>query len=163
MSVEDDEVETALTRRPGFLIRRLHQIHLAMFYEACAGFNVTPVQSSILTVLASGPALDQARLAAAIGVDRATVGQVIRRLALRNLVARDKSSVDKRLKLVRLTVEGRLLLAHVAPLTAAAHARMLTALPACERQRFMMSLTNLVEANNDLGRAPLRSGAAMPD
>ena len=155
---EFDE-ETELSERPGFLIRRLHQIHLAMFFEACAGYNVTPVQSSILTVLAKQPALDQAKLAAAIGVDRATVGLVIRRLAARKLVQRSASGEDKRLKLVRLTAEGRALLARIAPLAAAAHERTLAALSVQERKQFMACLMKLVEAENKLGRAPLRWGS----
>jgi len=32
-----------LASRPGFLIRRLHQIHLSLFAEECASFKVTPV------------------------------------------------------------------------------------------------------------------------
>ena len=34
----------SLMRRPGFLVRRLHQIHLALFAEECAAFDLTPVQ-----------------------------------------------------------------------------------------------------------------------
>ena len=46
-----------LARRPGFLIRRLHQIHLALFADACGEFGVTPVRYSILTVAAGNQAL----------------------------------------------------------------------------------------------------------
>ncbi len=159
----DVSADTELTERPGFLIRRLHQIHLAMFYEACAGLNITPVQSSILTVLARRQGLDQAGLAAMIGVDRATVGQVIRRLAARGLVERGNSSEDKRLKLVQLTEEGRVLLDRIAPLTAAAHRRTLAALSDEERKHFMGYLKKLVEADNAHGRAPLRWGPALPE
>ena len=41
-----------LSDRPGHLIRRLHQIHVAMFLNKCSDFNLTPVQFGILTVLA---------------------------------------------------------------------------------------------------------------
>ncbi|MFG1462541.1 MarR family transcriptional regulator [Xanthobacter sp. DSM 24535] len=134
-----------------------------MFYEACAGLNITPVQSSILTVLARHDGLDQANLAAMIGVDRATVGQVIRRLAARGLVDRENSSEDKRLKLVRLTDEGRAFLDRIAPLTAAAHRRILAALTDAERAHFMTYLKKLVAADNEHGRARLRWEAALPD
>lgn len=150
-----------LNGRPGFLIRRLHQIHLALFYEACRGFNITPVQSSILTVLAEHGAMDQARLAVMIGVDRATVGQVVKRLAARAFVDRTESVEDKRLKLVKLTEKGSALLASIAPLTAAAHRRTLAALSPRERRHFLISLKKLVEANNALGRAPLQWGRGM--
>ena len=48
-----------LSRRPGFLIRRLHQIHLALFAEECKAFGVTPVQYSILTALEHMGAAEQ--------------------------------------------------------------------------------------------------------
>jgi hypothetical protein len=40
-----------LQERPGFLIRRLHQIHTALFADECAGESITPVQYSILIAL----------------------------------------------------------------------------------------------------------------
>src|SRR5438046_9479764 len=63
----------ALEARPGFLIRRLHQIHLSLFAEECAPFNVTPVQYSILTAVTAQPGLEQAALAQEVGIDRATL------------------------------------------------------------------------------------------
>jgi hypothetical protein len=35
--------EMPLWGRPGYLLRRLHQIHYALFFEECAGFDITPV------------------------------------------------------------------------------------------------------------------------
>jgi len=49
--------------RPGFLLRRLHQIHYALFFEECAGFDITPVQYGLLTTLSLNPDLDQNSLA----------------------------------------------------------------------------------------------------
>ena len=39
----DDWHGKPLQERPGFLIRRLHQIHVALFIEECAADSVTPV------------------------------------------------------------------------------------------------------------------------
>ena len=58
---------TDLWARPGFLIRRLHQLHIAVFLEECAEFDVTPVQYAVLSVLYDGEALDQVSVAAEIG------------------------------------------------------------------------------------------------
>src|ERR1700760_3299738 len=41
-----------LDQRPGFLIRRMHQIHVALFQERCAEFELTPLQYSLLSALA---------------------------------------------------------------------------------------------------------------
>ena len=48
-----------LSQRPGFLIRRLHQIHVALFQEACGEFEITPLQYSLLSALAARETADQ--------------------------------------------------------------------------------------------------------
>jgi len=55
--------------RPGFLLRRLHQIHYALFFEECAGFDITPVQYGLLTTVSLNPDLDQNSLARELGID----------------------------------------------------------------------------------------------
>src|SRR5262245_6947603 len=89
-----------LSARPGFLIRRLHQIHLSLFAEECAAFEVTPVQYSILTAVAARPGLEQVALAQEVGVDRAAMANVVARLAQRGMVRRVQCKEDRRLKLV---------------------------------------------------------------
>ena len=75
-----------LFKRPGFLLRRMHQIHLALFAEECGTFDITPVQYSIMTVAGAQPNLDQAQLAYEVGVDRATLANVVARLESKGLV-----------------------------------------------------------------------------
>jgi DNA-binding MarR family transcriptional regulator len=150
------ETYRVLARRPGFLIRRLHQIHLALFAESCGAFGVTPVQYSILTVAAAQPGLDQAALANEVGVDRTTMADVLARLERRGLVRRSRAARDARLKLVHATVTGRRLLARMDRHARKAHERTIAPLPPTERASFIDTLVKLVEAGNDLGRAPLR-------
>jgi len=145
-----------LSRRPGFLIRRLHQIHLALFAEECAAFAVTPVQYSIMTVVAEQPGLEQARLAHEVGIDRATLANVVVRLESRDLVRRDTSANDRRLKLVTLTARGAALLELMDGPARRAHERTVEALPPEELAHFMEVLRRLVDAGNEYGRAPLR-------
>ena len=145
----------ALAARPGFLIRRLHQIHLALFAEECAAFGITPVQFSLLSVLSAQPGLDQAALAVAVGVDRATTANVVARLEKRGLLRRRSSTTDRRVKQVELTAAGSLLLARIDPHARRAHARTLQALRPVERARFVALLRRLVDAGNAHGRAPL--------
>ena len=145
----------ALAARPGFLIRRLHQIHLALFADECAAFGVTPVQFSLLSVLAAQPGLDQAALAFAVGVDRATTANVVARLDQRGLLRRRPSTTDKRVKQVELTQAGHRLLARIDPCARRAHARTLEALRPADRARFVALLRRLVDAGNAHGRAPM--------
>jgi DNA-binding MarR family transcriptional regulator len=148
----------ALAARPGFLIRRLHQIHLSLFAEECAPFNVTPVQYSILTAVAAQPGLEQAALAHEVGIDRATLANVVARLAARRLVRRRQGARDRRLKHVLPTAACGLLLARMEAPARRAHERTINPLARRDRALFMKALTQLVSDGNAHGRAPLRIG-----
>jgi MarR family transcriptional regulator, lower aerobic nicotinate degradation pathway regulator len=154
----EPEGPNGLSCRPGFLIRRMHQIHLALFAEECAEFDITPVQYSILTVARAQPRLDQVRLAFEAGIDRATLANVLARLELKKLVRRTPCATDKRLKLVSLTARGAVLLGKMCEPVQRAHDRTIEALPLPERETLMALLTQLVDAQNAYGRAPLRLG-----
>src|SRR5258708_20034463 len=77
---------TMLFRRPGFLIRRLHQIYVAIYFQNCERFGTTPVQSSVMQVLLAQPGMDQVALAAEIGIDRTTASSVLTRLEPRRII-----------------------------------------------------------------------------
>src|SRR5271154_3737164 len=95
--------KSPLLGRPGFLIRRLHQLHCALFIEETRGFNITPVQYSLMTTLAARGELEQNNLALEIGLERTSVAEVVPRLQRRGLLQRRRSATDGRVKLVRLT------------------------------------------------------------
>lgn len=145
-----------LWSRPGYLIRRLNQIHYAIFLEECAAFGTTPVQYGLLTVLAIHPHLDQASLAAELGLDRTTVANVLGRLTKRGLVTREPGKRDRRMKLAAPTAEGKRLTADMKRSMQRAQERLLEPLAPHERELFMDFLARLVESNNDVGRAFLR-------
>ncbi len=153
-----DLAAESLAERPGFLIRRMHQIHLALFAEECAAFDITPVQYSILTVASAQPGLDQAQLAYEVGVDRATLANVLARLEGKQLIKRSTSPADKRLKLVTLTASGAAALQKMLLPVQRAHDRTVAALPAAEQALFLKLLMRLVDSQNAYGRAPLRLG-----
>jgi DNA-binding MarR family transcriptional regulator len=145
-----------LASRPGFLIRRLHQIHVALFLEECGDLGLTPVQFSVLTAVAETPGLEQARLTEKAGVDRTTLAGVVARLEKQGFVRRRPRRSDRRVKQVLPTSAGLDLLARMEAPARRAHARTIEAMPAAERQRFLQSLARLVEAGNAYGRAALR-------
>ncbi len=144
-----------LWRRPGYLIRRLHQIHSAIFYEECAEFGITPVQYGLLTVLSTNPNSDQVALGNMVGIDRTNVADVLRRLERRGLIARTASRTDRRKLLARLTREGERLVEAMHPAMAHAQDRLLETLGKREREAFVKTLMQLLEANNHHGRASL--------
>ena len=144
-----------LWKRPGYLVRRLHQIHYALFFEECAEFGITPVQYGLLTILSTNPDTDQISLANALGIDRTNVADVLARLEQRGFVARMRSRADRRMVLARLTPEGEELVGRMHPAMARAQTRLLESLDEDERERFVATILKLLEANNRYGRAPL--------
>src|ERR1700726_3815711 len=95
-----------LEERPGFLIRRLHQIHVALFMEECAPEGITPVQYSILTAIEQLGPSEQIALSRAVGLDRANIADVLARLVERRLISRRVSRTAKREKETGMT-DGR--------------------------------------------------------
>jgi DNA-binding MarR family transcriptional regulator len=144
-----------LQARPGFLIRRLHQIHVALFMEECAAESITPVQYSILTALEHMGTAEQIALSSAVGLDTTNVADVLARLERQRMVKRRMSPRDKRMKVVSLTETGRALLLRIDAGAARAHERTLAALSPTARARFMRDLAHLVEYNNDDSRTPM--------
>jgi DNA-binding MarR family transcriptional regulator len=146
----------SLWDRPGFLVRRLHQIHVAMFHEECGNFSITPVQFGLLTILDGKPPLDQVTLAAEIGIDRTNVADVVARLESRGLVERRANQSDRRTRLVSITDDGRAFRQQVHGCMEIAQERFLAPLREEDRRVFMHLLRDLVETNNETGRAALR-------
>ena len=149
-----------LWRRPGYLVRRLHQIHSAIFAEECARYDITPVQYGLLTTLSRMPDADQISLAQDVGLDRTNVADVLVRLAKRGLVRRTRAGEDRRMMLSRLTPEGEHLAAEMHDAMVRAQHRLLAPLSPVEREAFIVTLLRLVNANNEHGRAQLGAAGA---
>ncbi|MCG6204526.1 MarR family winged helix-turn-helix transcriptional regulator [Rhodopseudomonas sp. HC1] len=146
-----------LFRRPGFLVRRLHQIYVAIYLKECEQFGTTPVQTSIMQVLLGKPGLDQVALAAEIGMDRTTTSNVLTRLEKRGIIRREEAEKDRRVRLAFLTQEGSAMLADMQTALDRAHSRLIAPLPEKERDTFIRHLALLVESNNGVGRTVLRN------
>lgn len=141
-----------LWARPGYLLRRLHQIHYALFYEECAGFDITPVQYGLLTTLSQNPDLDQNSIGRELGIDRTNVADVIARLARRGYLERHRSKEDKRMVLARLTSAGQRVTDEMYDAMQRAQERLLQPLPPPERKALIKTLIRVIEGNNHLGR-----------
>ncbi len=150
------ELRLPLWSRPGYLIRRLHQIHCALFLEECKASQLTPVQYGLLTALALRGELDQASLAEELGLDRTTAAEVLTRLEKRGLVARKANPRDRRAKLARITPRGRKLTGEMFGSMQRAQDRLCAPLSQKERDAFMGTLARLIEVNNQYGRGTLR-------
>ncbi|RBP17748.1 MarR family transcriptional regulator [Roseiarcus fermentans] len=145
------------TQKPGFLARRFQQIAVAVFHAevAAAGFDLTPVQYSVLTALVAHPGVDQATLAGLIAFDRTTIGGVVDRLAQRGFVSRRAHPSDRRARALEITAEGADLVARIEPAVQRAQRVMLSGLDTGEAAEFMRLLAKAVDGCNDLSRAPM--------
>jgi DNA-binding MarR family transcriptional regulator len=157
-SAKSRTASIAVEDQPGYHIRRLQQIAVAVFLQETEAHGITPVQFAALQTVANAPDIDQRTLAGMIGVDTSTGAGVIDRLQARGLLERKASPQDRRVRLLAVTDEGRALLQAVTPGMQKAQARILAPLERAERAEFVRMLRVLVEGNNDLSRAPA-SGA----
>lgn len=149
-----------LDQRPGYLIRRLHQLHVALFQEACAGFDMTPLQYSLLSALAVRGAADQTSLAADIALDRTTTTGALKRLEARKLVERPVSGDDRRARVCKLTPAGAAMLDRIESAARDAHRKTLDPLGKAEQLQFVTMMQRILADHSgatslsDQGSAP---------
>ena len=144
---------TDVSRMPGHLIRRLHQIstHVFMTRTREAGFDLTPVQFAALDAIRESPGIDQAGLADAVAKDRATIGAVADRLEQKGLVSRKVNARDKRARKLALTDEGEALVAALRPLVEQLQAEIL---PGLDEKEYRLFVELAAKAARAAGTAP---------
>lgn len=153
-----------LYQRPGFKLRRAHQVALSIFSEECRAFSVTTTQYGVLKALSQySGRLDQIGMAQLLGLDRSTTGLVVGLLDRRKLLRRDPHPTDRRRVLLSLTQDGERLLAALAPAVERARLRLLEPFSEAEAAHFHALLDRLLEHHNTVVRVPLlAAGAEMP-
>ena len=139
---------------PGHLVRRAHQLAVALFMEETSGFEVTPVQFAILNALIDIPGEDQVTLAARVAFDAATSGSVIGRLEARGWIRREVDPKDKRRKLLWVTSEGEQAVARMKSGVVRVQLRLLAPLSAQEQVKFVDLLARLVAAHEATASSP---------
>jgi DNA-binding MarR family transcriptional regulator len=147
-SVRKSRPSWPLEQRPGFLIRRLHQIHVALFQKECADFDITPLQYSLLTALAARGTADQTTLAADVALDRTTTTGALKRLQLRNFVERSVLERDRRAQTCRLTRKGIALLRKMERSAQLAHLETVSDLSKADQKRFIAMMQSIVTARS---------------
>ena len=140
--------------QPGYYIRRLQQIAVAIFMEETQAQAITPVQYAALYAAERQPGMDQRSLAATIGFDTSTIGGVVDRLEARGWLERRMSPEDRRARQLFLTPEGAQGLAGMIGPMLRAQEQILAPLSTRQRADFMRLLQVLVTQNNALSRAP---------
>lgn len=142
-----------LYARPGFLLRRAHQISAAVFEDECHVLGLTPAQFGVLTIVKAHPGMGQSSLARALGFDKVTVLRVLRGLQARGLVTRAPAPDNKRNVSVALTVEGQAMLGQAQKPAERAYKRLLAPLDKAQQEQLVKLLQVLTGELEDDARA----------
>jgi DNA-binding MarR family transcriptional regulator len=151
-----------LHSRPGFLIRRAHQISTSVFMEETAALNVTTTQYGLLYLIKHFPDIDQVSASQMLGLDRSTAAMVLRSLEKSGMIVRSVAS-DKRRRALTLTGEGEALLRNLDEPAARALKRLLSPLDPAEAAMLVYLLKKLTAAFNESARVPLMYEQAEDD
>ena len=160
MKAKQESVERSLDelyRRPGFLLRRAHQISVALFVEEAAGLGLTTTQYGTMVVLSVRGSLDQVGIATLVGIDRSTTALVVSKLEEAGYIERRDDVVDKRRKIITLTADGEDMLERVAGPAQRARERALEVFPPGDAVQFLVMLERFVNVFNEKTRAPIRA------
>ncbi len=136
-SVRPAIVLDALNAHLGYFIRRAQIWVFGDFIRTLKRIDVSPAQYSVLVVTGANRGLSQAELAATLGIERARLVRLLHLLEDRGLVQRLPSSADGRRHALRLTAQGRTLLARAKTL-AARHEQRLTEKLGGERHKMLL-------------------------
>lgn len=132
-----------LYARPGFLLRRAHQISTAVFEDECRSVALTPAQFGVLCVLHAHPKLDQSTLARSLGFDKVTIMRVMRGLETRGLIERSYAPENRRNLSISLSETGSALLKQTQEPAERAYARLMSPLTK-EQQTQLLGLLQLL-------------------
>ncbi len=144
-----------LYRRPGFMIRRAHQIAVSLFLEETGELRITTTQYGILHLLKHRSELDQITVAKLLGLDRSTTGMVLTKLEKAGLVGRSIGANDRRKRSLALTPAGERMLERLAEPARRVRARQISAFAPNERELFLTLLDKFTRTFNASTRVPL--------
>jgi DNA-binding MarR family transcriptional regulator len=107
------------------------------------GSELTPRQYIILQAVAAADGLSQTDIMAATGIDRSSIADLAKRLVAHGWLRRRRTKRDARAYSVRLTPEGRRMLAVGIPAARVVEEMFLVSLPKAQRQVFVNALRAL--------------------
>lgn len=142
-SQHDPKLLAELFTRPGFLLRRAHQINSAIFDAEFREWEITHTQYGLLMAIASFPEVDVVRCGRLTGVDRTTSHLAIRNLERRGWIARRTDPTDARRHLLAVTAAGFDLLRRTKPVLQRVKKRLLQALAPQEAESLVALLRRI--------------------
>jgi DNA-binding MarR family transcriptional regulator len=127
----------------GFLLRRAHQRHAAIFTAGMAHAELTPTQFTALLKTVELGRITQNHLGRLAAMDPATIQGVVRRLTARGLMRRGPDKMDRRTAVLEPTEAGVALIASAVACARKAHEAALSPLAPAERDQVMSLLRKM--------------------
>ncbi len=127
----------------GFLLRRAHQRHVALFQDEMAETELTPTQFNALIRVVELGAVTQNHLGRLSAMDPATVQGVVRRMVERGLIERRPDPMDRRTTVLSPTAAGLQVAARAIDGGRAVTEATLAPLSASERRTFLTLLRKM--------------------
>lgn len=135
----------------GYLINHLARLFAQALAREIKPLGLAPGQFMVLLVLWREDGLTQRDLVSRLDLEQATLANTLARMERDGLVRRGPHPSDGRAQVIRLTARARQL---EAPATKAAdgiNRRMLAAIPAPERARFIANMRHVIAAATSPG------------
>jgi DNA-binding MarR family transcriptional regulator len=126
-----------------FLIKRLGFAAKDHSHRAFEGTGLAPFHYAVLALLEEDPRETQAAIADALGYDRSHVVRLLDELEERNLVVRKRDPEDRRRHVVKMTPEGRKMLAKLRAIVVRLEEQFLAPLDREERASLQALLARL--------------------
>lgn len=117
----------------GFLLRRVHQRHTAMFQAGMREADLTPTQFTALVKVVELGRITQNHLGRLAAMDPATIQGVVRRLVARGVLRKLRDPADRRSTVLAPTPAGIELIARAVPAARAVTVATLAPLAPTER------------------------------
>lgn len=129
----------------GYVLRRAQVAVFNDFRRTFAGYDLSPTQYAVLSILAEHPGMRQGDVSAELGVKRTNFVAVLDELERRGLARRKAVAADRRSRALHLTPEGEKLAAEVRRLQDEHEVRLAALLPDGERDRLIGLLRQLTQ------------------
>ena len=138
--------DAGLDRSPSHLLHRALQLALDIYSEETGPGALTQRQFAVLSAVMAKEGCTQSELVRATGIDRSTLAELVARLIGKDLLARERSTLDARANTVRLTDAGRTAVQEAAPKVAEVDARIMALVPSAKRDTFLKTLRDMARA-----------------
>ena len=134
----------AVDQQVGFLLRRAHQRHAAIFIEGMAAAELTPTQFTALVKTVEAGQITQNHLGRLAAMDPATIQGVVRRLTERGLLRRAADPADRRTVVLEATEAGLALARSAVASARGITEATLAPLDPDQRRQFLLLLRKMV-------------------